>query len=65
MGSLVCQLELEDGTPAPMLRTAVPTWHADHTIPLGGRALRVVAVKDDESRSSTGAGRERHVRAGH
>jgi hypothetical protein len=42
------KLELEDGTPAnpPTLRTAVPTWNAGDTIPLGrGRILRVVDVR--------------------
>jgi hypothetical protein len=42
------KLELEDGTPAdpPVLHTAVPTWQAGDTIPLGAdRALRVVATR--------------------
>ena len=45
------RLELEDGTPAdpPTLRTAVPTWRADDTIPLGRRTLRVVTVRDDDA----------------
>jgi hypothetical protein len=45
------KLELEDGTPAdqPVLRTAVPTWQAGDTIPLGAaRTLRVVQVRDDD-----------------
>jgi hypothetical protein len=40
-------VEQEDGTPAdpPLLHTAVPTWQAGDTIPLGaGRALRVIAT---------------------
>jgi len=43
-------LEHEDGTPAepPILKTAVPNWKAGDTIPLGGRTLRVVGVKDDD-----------------
>jgi hypothetical protein len=42
------RLEQEDGTPAdpPTLHTAVPTWHAGDTIPLGaGRTLRVIATR--------------------
>jgi hypothetical protein len=43
------KLEHEDGTPAdpPTLRTAVPNWSIGDTIPLGGRTLRVVEVRDD------------------
>jgi len=43
-------LEHKDGTPAepPILKTAVPNWKAGDTIPLGGRTLRVVGVKDDD-----------------
>jgi len=46
------KLELEDGAPAdpPTFKTAVPNWKAGHVIPLGGgRALRVVAVRDDDA----------------
>jgi hypothetical protein len=42
------RLENEDGTPAdpPVLHTAIPTWHAGDTIPLGaGRILRVVETR--------------------
>jgi hypothetical protein len=51
MGSFAYRLELEDGTPAdpPTLRTAVPTWRRGDTIPLGERALRVAAVRDDDA----------------
>jgi hypothetical protein len=43
------KLRLEDGTPAdpPRLETAVPNWRSGDTIPLGGRTLRVLAVRDD------------------
>ena len=49
--AFVYRLEHEDGTPAdpPTLRTAVPTWRADDTVPLGARTLRVVAVRDDDA----------------
>jgi hypothetical protein len=45
------KLEQEDGAPAdpPTLQTAVPTWNAGDTIPLGGRTLRVVAIRDDDA----------------
>jgi hypothetical protein len=45
------RLELKDGTPAepPSLRSAVPNWRPGDTIPLGGRTLRVVAVRDDDA----------------
>ena len=45
------KLEQKDGAPAdpPTFRTAVPNWSAGDTIPLGGRTLRVVAVKDDDA----------------
>jgi hypothetical protein len=51
MGSFAYRLELQDGTPAdpPSFRTAVPTWRPGDTIPLGGRTLRVVAVRDDDA----------------
>jgi hypothetical protein len=51
MAGFTYRLELEDGTPAdpPMFRTAVPTWRAGDTIPLGIRTLRVVAIRDDEA----------------
>lgn len=42
------KLEFEDGTPAepPTLTAAVPNWKAGDTIPLGGRTLRVVEVRE-------------------
>ena len=45
------KLETEDGLPAepPTLATAVPNWKPGDTIPLGGRTLRVVDVRDDEA----------------
>jgi hypothetical protein len=45
------KLENEDGTPAdpPTFRSAVPTWTAGDLIPLGGRTLRVVEVRDDDA----------------
>jgi hypothetical protein len=51
MGAFLYRLEQEDGTPAdpPTLRTAVPNWSEGDTIPLGGRTLRVVAVRDDDA----------------
>jgi hypothetical protein len=49
--AFIYRLELEDGSPAdpPTFRTAVPTWSAADTIPLGGRTLRVIAVRDDDA----------------
>jgi hypothetical protein len=50
--AFVYKLEHDDGTPAdpPTLHTAVPTWHAGDTIPLGPeRALRVIEVRDDDA----------------
>jgi hypothetical protein len=40
-------LELADGTPAdpPSFTTVAPQWKPGDTIPLGGRALRVVGVR--------------------
>ena len=53
------KLENEDGVPAdpPTLKTAIPDWKARDTIPLGGRALRVVGGRDDDADSGFGAGR--------
>jgi hypothetical protein len=45
--AFVYKLEHSDRTPAnpPTFHTAVPTWQAGDTIPLGaGRALRVIVV---------------------
>jgi hypothetical protein len=41
------KLETADGVPAdpPTLTTVAPTWRPGDTIPLGGRALRVVDVR--------------------
>jgi hypothetical protein len=51
MGAFLYRLEQEDGTPAdpPTLKTAVPEWRPGDTIPLGGRTLRVLAVRDDDA----------------
>jgi hypothetical protein len=45
------RLETTDGDPAdpPTLSSAVPSWSSGDTIPLGGRMLRVVGVRDDEA----------------
>jgi hypothetical protein len=48
MAGFAYRLEHEDGTPAdpPVLHTAVPTWHAGDTIPLGsGRTLGVIDTR--------------------
>jgi hypothetical protein len=41
------KLETADGTPAdpPSFTTVAPMWKPGDTIPLGGRALRVVGVR--------------------
>ena len=52
MGAFLYKLEQEDGTPAdpPTLKTAVSVWGAGDTIPLSrDRALRVVAIRDDDA----------------
>ena len=45
------RLEDEDGAPVEphTFKTAVPNWRAGDVIPLGGRSLRVVAVRDDDA----------------
>jgi hypothetical protein len=45
------RLEQEDGSPVEprLLPTAVPDWRPSHTIPLGGRVLRVVDIRDDDA----------------
>jgi hypothetical protein len=46
------RLELENGALADpqTFTTAVPNWQPGDTIPLGaGRALRVVAIRDDDA----------------
>lgn len=50
--AVIYKLERPDGTPAnpPTIRSvASVTWKAGDTIPLGGRALRMVAVRDDDA----------------
>jgi hypothetical protein len=50
MAAFMFRLEQEDGSPAdpPTLASAVPDWRPGDAIPLGGRTLRVVAVRDDD-----------------
>jgi hypothetical protein len=45
------RLETTDGTRAdpPTLSSAVPNWKPGDTIPLGGRTLRVVGIRDDDA----------------
>jgi hypothetical protein len=45
------KLETKDGQPAEpaTFKTAVPNWKPGDQIPLGGRSLRVVAVRDDDA----------------
>ena len=52
------RLEHEDGRPAdpPTFRTAVPNWRAGDVIPLGGRSLRVVEVRDDDADQAADVG---------
>jgi hypothetical protein len=47
------RLETEDGKPAdpPTLSSAIPSWRAGDTIPLGGRTLQVVSLRDDDADS--------------
>ena len=48
MAGFTYRLELEDGTPAdpPTFETAVPTWRAGDTIPLGReKTLRVIDAR--------------------
>jgi hypothetical protein len=52
MSGFTYRLEHEDGTPAdpPTFHTVVPNWRPGDTIPLGaGKALRVIAVRDDDT----------------
>jgi hypothetical protein len=52
MGGFAFRLEHQDGTPAEprTFEAAVPNWSAGDTIHLGReRALRVVAVRDDDA----------------
>jgi hypothetical protein len=45
------RLETPEGTPAepPSIAVAIPNMRAGDTIPLGGRTLRVVRVRDDDA----------------
>jgi hypothetical protein len=45
------KLETTDGAPAepPTLPSAVPNWCPGDTIPLGGKTLRVVGLRDDDA----------------
>jgi hypothetical protein len=45
------KLETTDGVPAepPTLSSAVPNWRPGDTIPLGGKTLRVVGLRDDDA----------------
>jgi hypothetical protein len=47
------KLETAEGVPAepPTLSSAVPNWSPGDEIPLGGRSLRVVALRDDDADS--------------
>lgn len=49
------RLENEEGTPAnpPTLKAAVPDWRAGDTIPVGGKALRVIDVRSPESQTES------------
>ena len=51
MAGFLFRLETPDGAPAEpsTLASAVPSWKAGDTVPLGGRTLRVVDVRDDEA----------------
>jgi hypothetical protein len=45
------KLETTDGVPAepPTLSSAVPNWKPGDTIPLGGKALRVLGLRDGDA----------------
>jgi hypothetical protein len=49
------RLEHDDGSPAdpPTLKAAVPNWRAGDTIPVGGKALRVIDVRSPESQTES------------
>jgi hypothetical protein len=51
MAAFLFRLETADGAHAdpPRLESAVPSWRAGDTIPLGARTLRVVDVRYDEA----------------
>jgi hypothetical protein len=50
MAGHLFRLESRDGVPAepPTLMSSVPNWRPGDTIPLGGKTLRVVDVRDDD-----------------
>jgi hypothetical protein len=51
MAGFLFRLETRDGLPAEpaTLTSSVPNWRPGDTIPLGGRTLRVVDVRDDDA----------------
>ena len=51
MAGFLFKLERADGTPAEpsTLSSAVPNWGPGETIHFGGKALRVVGVRDDDA----------------
>jgi hypothetical protein len=51
MGGFAFRLEHQDGTPAEprTFEAAVPNWRPGDTIPLGKRALRVIAIRDNDA----------------
>ena len=51
MAGFLFRLEKADGVPAepPTLKAAVPNWRPGDTIPLGGRTLRVVRVREENA----------------
>jgi hypothetical protein len=51
MAGFLFRLETREGAPAepPTLSSAVPDWRPGQTIHLGGRTLRVVGRRDDDS----------------
>ena len=55
MAGFLFRLELEDGTRAdpPTFETAVPTWHAGDTIPLGQDRILGVMDRPGRGRSRT------------
>jgi hypothetical protein len=50
MAGFLFRLELANGAPAdpPTLSSAIPNWRAGDVIPLGGRTLRVLEIRDDD-----------------
>jgi hypothetical protein len=53
MAGFLFRLETVEGEPAepPRLSSAVPDWKPVHTIHLGHKTLRVVALRDDDADS--------------